>query len=194
MNDYKKHIKEVLKYYTEKIIKEGIEDDTYSSHLGLKPYKQRKIDFINSIKSFSDIDDDKIRDCIDYFGHEGFNDEEDAFDDLKEKIDYYKNMPNPVILYRAIGVKNKKMIKTDNLGEHYTPYKWNINTDTLLSIGYENWDEGTKPYVMEVSVPLSEIDIPQTIIQNLSFPNEHEINLKKGGKGAKFIKAYKLDI
>ena len=101
-------------------------------------------------------------------------------------------MPNPVVLYRAIGVKGKKMIKIDELGEHYTPYKWNINGNTLLSIGYENWDEETKPYVMEVSVPLSEIDIIQTVIQNLSFPNEHEINLKNKGKGAKFVKAYKL--
>jgi len=157
-----------------------------------KTYQQKKSDFINSIKSFSDIDDDKIRECLEYFGYEGFNYEEEAFEDLKEKINYYKQMPKPVILYRAIGIKNKKMINTDELGEHYTPYKWNINFDTLLSIGYEGWDKNTKPYVMEVSVPHSEIDVIQTIIQNLSFPNEHEINIKNNGKNVKFIKTYKL--
>ncbi len=167
-------------------------DDSYSAFMEKLPYQQRKQDFINSIKSFTDLTDDKISDFIDYFGYEGFNDKEDAFEDLKEKSNFYKQMPNPVILYRAIGVKNKKMIKTDELGEHYTPYKWNIDGDMLLSIGYENWDEETKPYVMEVSVPHSEIDIIQTIIQNLSFPNEHEINLKNKGKGAKFVKVYKL--
>lgn len=170
----------------------GIQDDTYSSYKGLEPYQKRKENFINSIKSFSDIDDDKIKEFISYFGYEGFNSEEEAYIDLKEKISFYKEMPNPIILYRAIGVKNKKMIKTDDIGEHYTPYKWNIDTDMLMSIGYENWDENTKPYVMEVLVPHSEIDIIQTIIQNLSFPNEHEITLKNKGKGAKFVKAYKL--
>ena len=164
------------------------EEDYYHS----KSFQQRKQDFINSIKSFNDINDDKIREYLDYFGYEGYNNYDEAFDDLKEKIEFYKKMPNPVLLYRAIGVKNKKMIKTDNLGEHYTPYEWNIDGDMLMSIGYENWDDETKPYVMEVSVPHSEIDIIQTIIQNLSFPNEHEINLKNNGKGAKFVKAYKL--
>jgi hypothetical protein len=62
----------------------------------------------------------------------------------------------------------------------------------LLQIGSENWDDDTEPYIMEVSVPLSEIDIKQTIIQNLSFPNEHEINLKNKGKGAKLLKIYKM--
>lgn len=62
----------------------------------------------------------------------------------------------------------------------------------LMSIGYENWDDKTKPYAMEVSVPHSEIDIIQAIVQNLPFPNEYEINLKNNGMGAKFIKAYKL--
>jgi hypothetical protein len=41
-------------------------------------------------------------------------------------------------------------------------------------------------------VPLSEIDVMQTIVQNLNFPNEHEINLKNKGNGAKMIKSYKL--
>lgn len=59
-------------------------------------------------------------------------------------------------------------------------------------IGSENWDDDVVPYVMELSVPLSEIDIIQAIIQNLSFPNEHEINLKNKGKNTKFVKAYKL--
>lgn len=192
MSDFKKYIKATLKEVVAKVVKEEFENDTYSGYKGIKQFQQRKIDFINSIKTFEDIDDDKIRECLDYFGYEAFNDEEDAFEDLKEKIKYYQQMPNPAILYRAIGVKNKKLIKTDELGEHYTPYKWNIDGDTLLSIGYEYWDEETKPYIMEVSVPHSEIDIIQTIIQNLSFPNENEINLKNKGKGAKFIQAYKL--
>jgi hypothetical protein len=166
--------------------------DTYSTFKGLKPYQDRKKEFMDSIKSFNDIDNDAIHEIIDYFGAEGYNEPEDAFDDFKEKIEYYKTLPNPVTLYRVVGVKNKKVINTTDLGEHYTPYEWNLDTDMLMSIGYLNWDSETKPYVIVVSVPLSEIDMWQTIIQNLSFPNEHEINLKNKGKGAKFIRSYKL--
>ncbi len=182
-----------LRKFISTIIREYLnENDTYSSFKGVKPYQQRKQEFINSIKSFGDIDDDDINEFISYFGWEGFNDEDDAFEDLKEKIEFYKKLPNPSIMYRAVGVKNKKIIDTDNIGEHVTPYKWAIDGDMLLMIGSENWDNDVIPYIMELSVPLSEIDIIQTIIQNLSFPNEHEINLKNKGKGVKFVKAYKL--
>lgn len=41
-------------------------EDNYSSFKGMKPYQQRKDEFINSIKSFNDIDDDKIGYTFDY--------------------------------------------------------------------------------------------------------------------------------
>lgn len=168
------------------------DDDSYSAFMGKLPYQQRKENLIDSIKSFNDIDDNKISEIFEFFGTEGYNDEEEAFEDFKEKIDFYKSMPDPVKLYRVVGVKNKKMIKTDNLGEHWTPYEWNLDGDMLMSIGYELWDDDTKPFVIEAMVPLSEIDVMQTIVQNLNFPNEHEINLKNKGNGAKMIKSYKL--
>lgn len=173
--------------------KELLLRDTYSSFKGMKPYHQRKDEFIDSIKSFNDIDDNKIREIFDFFGTEGYNDEEDAFEDFKDKINEWRNFPNPVKLYRVIGVKDKKLIKKDELGEHWTPYEWNLDGDMLMSIGYELWDDEAEPFVIEALVPLSEIDIIQTIIQNLSFPNEHEINLKNKGKNIKFVKSYKLD-
>ena len=180
------------KQFVAKVIKEELENDTYASFKGVKPYKERMLDFKNSIKTFHDLDDDKILKCIDFFGWEGFEDEGEAFKETKERVEFYKKLPNPSIMYRAVGVKDKKMIDIENIGEHVTPYKWAIDGDMLLMIGSENWDSDVVPYIMELSVPLSEIDIIQTIIQNLSFPNEHEINLKNKGKGVKFVKAYKL--
>jgi len=167
-------------------------DDSYSAFIGRLPYQQMKQNFINSIKSFKDIDDDKILEIFEFLGTQGYSDEDDAFDDFKEKIEFYKSMSDPFKLFRIIGVKNKKMIKTDNLGEHWTPHEWSLDGDMLMSIGYENWDDDVKPFVIEVMAPISEIDVLQTIVQNLNFPNEHEINLKNKGKGVKFIKSYKL--
>jgi len=167
-------------------------EDNYASFKNMKPYHERKKALIDSLKSFKYIDDNKIKEIFDFFGTEGYNDEEEAFDDFKEKIEFYKSMPDPVKLYRVIGVKNKKMIKTNDLGEHWTPFDWNLDGDMLMSIGYENWDDDAIPFVIEVMAPHSEIDVIQTIIQNLAFPNEHEINLKNKGKGTSFVKSYKL--
>jgi len=73
-------------------------------------YKKRKEIFINSIKSFKDINtDDRIRKVISYFGHEGYDYEEDAFEDFKDKVKDWCNFPNPVKLYRVIGVKEKEL-------------------------------------------------------------------------------------
>jgi hypothetical protein len=173
-------------------IKQYVNEDNFSSFKGMLPYYKRKQEFIDSIKTFNDIDDDKIREILDYFGAEGYNDDEGAFDDFKGKVNEWKQFSNPQLLYRVIGVKNKKLIDVNNLGEHWTQYKWNLDGDMLMSIGYEEWDDTTKPYVIEALVPLSEIDVMQTIIQNLSFPNEHEVNLKNNGKNVKVVKSYKL--
>jgi hypothetical protein len=178
-----------MDYSVKKRIKEAL--DTWASFHGKPDYHKTKEAFLNSIKTFKDITDDKIPTIINYLGYEGFNDAEDAIEDLTEKINTYKKFKDPVILYRIVAVKNKKLIKTKDLGAHFTPYKWAIDDDMLRSIGYDNWDDSWTPYVMKVSTPLNEIDILQTLIQNLNFPHEHEIFLKNNGKGAKFIKATK---
>jgi hypothetical protein len=186
-----------LKHIIKKVLNEEEENPYADKNAGdnnasLHPYFQKRLKFINSIKSFHDIDNEAINKLIEYFAHEGFDTKEDAIYDLTSRIEEYKNFPDPVTLYRVIGVKNKKMINTKDLGDHYTPHLWNIDTDMLMSIGYENWEEGVKPYVMEVLVQISEIDIISTIIQNLNFPLEHEINLKNKGRNVKFVKAWKL--
>lgn len=156
-------------------------------------YHQKKQKFINSIKSPRDLSDDKISDILSYFGHEGFNDYDDALEYLQDKIEFLRAMPDPIILYRIVGVKNKKLIDKSNLGQHFTPFKWALDGDMLLSIGVENWDDDVNPYVVEAIVPHSEIDVVQTLIQNLSFPSEHEINIKNNARGVKVVGATKME-
>ena len=83
MKDLKKFIATTIREYLSE------NEDNYSSFKGMKPYHQRKDEFINSIKSFNDIGDDKIREIFDFFGTEGYNDEEDAFDDFKDKVENF---------------------------------------------------------------------------------------------------------
>jgi hypothetical protein len=106
----------------------------------------------------------------------------DTWASFHGKPDYYKTKET---FFNSL--KTFKDITDDKI----SIYLWAIDGSMLQSIGYENWDDSWIPYVMKVSVPLSLIDINQTIIQNLNFPNEHEVNLKNNGKGAKFISAKK---
>ena len=168
--------------------------EDYYTTLHMKPFKERMSDFFNSIKSFNDIDEEALIQIIDYCGYEGYDNEEDAIEDLTEKIEFYKSLPNPCTLYRVVGVENEELIRKDDLGEHYTPHKWAIDSDMLMMIGSENWSDDVKAFIIEVSVPLEEIDIKQTIIQNLSFPTEHEINLKNKGKNVKVINIEETDL
>lgn len=183
-------MKLTLEYKKRLLELSGVDDSEINSFY--TKYQKQKEDFFNSIKSFKDIDDDKIMQIIDYIGSEGYNDDDEAFEGLKDKVENWKNFSDPQLLYRIVGVKNKKLIDINNLGEHWTQYKWNLDGDMLMSIGYEEWDDDIKPFVIEAFVPLSEINIIQTIIQNLSFPNEHEINLKNNAKNLKISKIYKL--
>jgi len=164
---------------------ENLIKENYKEHM--KPYFKRKQDFMDSIQSFNDIDDEKIIEIIDYFGYEGFNNEEDAFEDLKQKIELYKSLPEKIKLYRAVGLNHINDFKKSEIGEHFVLDEWRIDSDLLMSIGYENWDEYVEPYVVEVETDKSNIDIWQTIIQNLSFPNESEINLKDKGRKTKVL-------
>ena len=155
-------------------------------------YKVRRDEFFNkfnNIKSFKEVDDTLIKDIIEFIGFEGFNSEDDAIEHISWMINnIYKKLKDPTKLYRVVGVKNKKQINSKDLGYHYVLDKIDIDLD---SIGFDMFDEELTPYIMEVLVSLSEINIQQTIRQNLNFPNENDITLKNNGRGAKFIKATK---
>lgn len=154
----------------------------------------KKIDKFKSLSSFKEIDEDMIVELIDGIGSDAYDfDDEEAFEDLSAKIKDWASLPNPVKLYRVVGVEDAKMIRTDDLGRHWTQYDWNLDGDLLGSIGVDDWDDDVIPYVVEAYVDVSEIDVLQTIVQNLHYPNEHEITLKNNGKNAKFITAYELD-
>jgi hypothetical protein len=107
-------------------------------------------------------------------------------DEAEEKLDdltyYIKNLPDPVKLYRILMVEDKENIDTDELGSHYSTNK----RDLLSSHSYLT-GTGEKYYLVSVLSPKKLIDINQTIINNILYPNEQEITLKKKGKGVKIV-------
>jgi hypothetical protein len=107
-------------------------------------------------------------------------------DEAEERLDdliyYIKNLPDPVKLYRILMVEDKENIDTDELGSHYSTNK----RDLLSSHSYLT-GTGEKYYLVSVLSPKKLIDINQTIINNILYPNEQEITLKKKGKGVKIV-------
>lgn len=166
---------------------------TFDMSEGLHTVVGTPLQFINSLTTFNDLTSEDIKKIIHLFGSEGHNTLEDAIADLEEKVAFYKTMPDPIYLYRAVSIDDGTEINLTKLGEHYTPHLWAIDDDMLRSIGSESWVDTATTYIMEVSAPISEINIKQTLIQNLSFPNEHEINLKNNGLGATLIRYYKKE-
>jgi hypothetical protein len=150
-------------------------DDYMSRHI-----KSRE-EFIKSISSFEDALG-REEELVDWIGHEGYNEEEEAVEDLKDKTKEWEKLPNPFTAYRVVALADPSDLRHEDLGEHWTQYDWMIDGDLLNSIGDDTWEEDAEPYVITAKIRKEDVDVMQTIVQNLSFPNEHEINLKKGAK------------
>ncbi len=175
-----------------KYIKKLILEDINPYNKYLDKIREEQLRFFESLKTFKDIKKSDAHKIIDMLGYEGYNDEEDAIDDLKDKIKEWKKLNDPCILYRIVSSETIDDINKEEPGEHWTMYDWNLDGDLINSIDDDTWEDNPL-FVIEAKVPLSEIDIKQTIIQNLSFPNEHEINVKEKGRNVEIIKIYELE-
>ena len=152
------------------------------------PYMDAKNKFYDSIRTFSDINsDDKIWKFISYLGSEGYNSDDDAFDDLKSRVSEYRKLPNPVTLYRIVGVVDGDVIDKNELGSHWTISTDYYDSNFLELIGTDRWDSDTVPYMITAKVPHSKIDIGETIYHNLTYPRENEIFVKDSGRGLNIV-------
>ena len=159
-----------------------------------KKLKQQEQIFLNSIKTFSDLNDNILNEFIDRYWdtNEDNRDEEQVFGDLKQKMEMWQSLPNPVKLYRIVGAIDLESINLNKPGEHWTNLDYMLG-DLMLSAGDDLWDDDMESYVIVALAPLSLIDVPQTIIQNLKYPNEWEINLKNKGVGVKIVEVYPFE-
>lgn len=149
------------------------------------------------LSEYSDIYKYTPKQIVGSFGHEGFNNELDAIEYLKEILKAkfplgYKNMTEKVKLYRVLFVSNIDEINKNKLGTHFITDKNIIDSDWLLSIGGENfdWDE-TPPHIVEIIVNRDEIDFEYTIRNNLLYPYEYEITMKSINPKIDIINIYK---
>lgn len=165
------------------------QDKKYEAGLTKETGNKKFTELLKSLVSFKQVNDDMIKKLInDLNQDELFYDEDEMFDRIKDVVEEYKKFPDPVILYRIVNAKSQEDINLDEVGEHWIADEHQIfDGDFLLSIGWENWPQEDKIFLIAAKVPHSNIDVLQTLVQNISFPNEREINLKNKGRGIKII-------
>ena len=96
-------------------------------------------------------------------------------------------LPRVVRLYRILIADKIEDINLDTPGFHYS-----MDKDNLLKT--HSFLKNKNYFLLSVDAPKSIIDIPETISNNINFPNEKEITLKNKGKGSKIISVDPINI
>jgi len=137
------------------------------------------------VNKFSDITkEDLKRIIVDLFANfQGSWRAEETLDNCYKKLSLnypmgFKNIPNIIRLFRYLEVQEESKIRTEYLGIHFVPDKKNINDDFLDSIWVHNKDG----YIVEIETTKNQIDVKETIVNNLYYPDENEITLKEKAK------------
>lgn len=113
---------------------------------------------------------------------------EDAKSELEDIVSYVKDLPEELKLYRILSVDSKDDINQEELGSHYSTDRKNL----LSSHDYVT-GSGEEYYLVTVKVKKSMVDVMETLENNILYPNEKEITLKKKGKGVEIISIKKIN-
>ena len=118
-------------------------------------------------------------------------DDEWAEYDLSELLKWLNNLPETITLYRLLYIDDDNVINREELGDHYTQEKKDLlhNHHSHGSIYGGHWGH---PILITVEVDKDQINLFNTIHNNILYPHEQEITLKNKGRGVKIIKLEKL--
>lgn len=116
-------------------------------------------------------------------------DEDSAVEELKIIVDYLKNLPDEIILYRIVVADNKSDINLEQVGSHYSMDKNSLLDSHSYVTGY-----GENYFLLKVKASKKLIDKNETILNNILYPNEKEITLKNKGRGIEVLSIKKIKI
>jgi len=116
-----------------------------------------------------------------------FNQKE-AENELKYHLNRLKNLPEMVKGYRILRVNDKKNINFDEIGSHFAENKLDLLSNHSYLTGL-----GEKYYLITAKIPKNDIDLQETIKNNILYPHENEITVKNKGKNVKIIKIEEIN-
>ena len=109
-----------------------------------------------------------------------------AIEDLQSLLEWLNGLPDTIILYRLLYIDEDKEINKEELGDHYSTDKKELlyNHHNKGSIYGGHWGD---PVLLTVKIKKDQIDIFNTLHNNIMYPHEQEITLKNKGKGSELI-------
>jgi hypothetical protein len=109
-----------------------------------------------------------------------------AIEDLQSLLEWLNGLPDTITLYRLLYIDEDKEINKEELGDHYSTDKKELlyNHHNKGSIYGGDWGD---PVLLTVKIDKNQIDIFNTLHNNIMYPHEQEITLKNKGKGSELI-------
>ena len=117
--------------------------------------------------------------------------EEIASEELGNMIKWVKDLPEILFLYRVLYLDDENQINYDELGSHYSQDRTDL-INNHYDRGSIYGDMGEHAYLITVKVPKSEVDVMETLNNNILYPHEKEITLKDKGRGATYLDIEKI--
>ena len=112
--------------------------------------------------------------------------------DAENEVEYYlkwvKNLPKTQKGYRILVVNDKKDINLDEIGSHFSSNRSELLSNHSFCTGC-----GEKYYLITAEIPKNEVDIEETIKNNILYPNEMEITVKNKGKNVKILRIQEIN-
>ena len=112
--------------------------------------------------------------------------------EAENEVEYYlkwaKNLPKTQKGYRILVVNDKKDINLDEIGSHFSSNRSELLSNHSFCTGC-----GEKYYLITAEIPKNEVDIEETIKNNILYPNEMEITVKNKGKNVKILKIQEIN-
>ena len=112
--------------------------------------------------------------------------------EVENEVEYYlkwaKNVPKTQKGYRILVVNDEKNINLDEIGSHFSKNRSELLSNHSFCTGC-----GEKYFLITAEIPKNEVDIEETIKNNILYPNEMEITVKNKGKNVKILKIQEIN-
>lgn len=81
-----------------------------------------------------------------------------------------------------MSVNDKKDINMTKIGSHFALNRLDLVKNYSFSTG-----SGKKYYIITANIPKKEVDVQETIHNNILYPQENEITVKNKGKNVEIV-------